>query len=360
MNRSVIIAASMLLVLLAYFGIRSVMRGDSSVSDDASTAAAAQADDLTEVIVSRASVQPHPVMLKISGRTAPDRTVTVKSGTTGTVISTPAAEGSFVKRGAVLCSLDVEARSARVQEAEALLASAKIEFNAARTLADKGLSPENRVAAAQAQVDVAEAGVNAAKVELAKTRITAPFSGVFETRMAEAGDFLAPGAPCGLLVDLSPLIFTAEVAEDYASRLSANQTGEVSLAGGGAYPAKIRYISRAAREATRTFLVEAEIDTGDLIVPAGLTAEFRISLDPVPATLVSPAQLTLATDGTLGIRYLSSDDVVRFAPVTIIDDGPSGAWITGVPEAARIVTVGQEYLSEGLKVKPVERAGGQP
>lgn len=351
MNRSILLAAGLMFVLLAYFGLSTLLRTSPDDAPETSEAS----DQPIEVIYAKVSSELHPIVLSISGQTAPDKQVIVKSSTTGTVVATPAKEGTFVRKGALLCGLDVEARRARVDEAKALLNSANVDYEAAKSLAAKGLAPINRETAAKAQVDVASAGLNAAKVELNKTQVRAPFDGVFETRHAEAGDFLAPGTPCGTLVDLSPLVLTAEVSESYAGRLSDGQTGTATLASGQIYPATVRYVSRSAKASTRTFLVEAALDTGDDKVASGVTATLKLSLESVPAVLVSPALLTLADDGQLGMRYIAPDDTINFTAVSIIDDSAKGAWVVGLPDDARIVTIGQEYLSTGMKVTPIRQ-----
>ena len=50
---------------------------------------------------------------------------------------------------------------------------------------------------------------------------------------------------------------------------------------------------------------------------------------------------------------------MRFAKVTIIDDAENGVWVTGLPAEVRVISTGQEYLSEGLNVSPV-KAESQP
>ncbi|MEQ8299910.1 MAG: efflux RND transporter periplasmic adaptor subunit [Hyphomonas sp.] len=355
MNRSVVIALGLLFVIVAYFGIRSVVRG--SISSQTETVVADRSSQTPDAIVETVSSQLHPVLIEAKGRTAPDKSVTVKAGTTGTVVATPAREGSFVRKGALLCGLDVEARSARVKEAEAQRDSAKVDFEAAKALAAKGLTPANREAAAQATLDATEAAVNAAKVELAKTQIRAPFDGIFETRLAEAGDFLAPGAACGVLIDMTPVIVSAEVSEEYASRLSVGMEAKARLASGETYTSKVRYISRAASEQTRTFLIEAELVTGEATVPAGVSAALILPVSSVPATLISPALLTLSDAGELGVRYVEDDDTVQFAPIKVVDEGVGGAWVTGLPDTVRVISMGQDYLSEGVRVNPVPAGG---
>jgi multidrug efflux system membrane fusion protein len=58
------------------------------------------------------------------------------------------------------------------------------------------------------------------------------------------------------------------------------------------------------------------------------------------------------------VRIVDQNKRVRFVPVKIIGDGPDGVWITGLPKQATIITVGQDYVSEGELVNAVPE--GQP
>lgn len=357
-NRSVLIAAIILAVILAYFGVRSAMRG--SISTEQAVAEASTRSETPQALVVEGQSQLHTIRISAKGRTAPDKSVTLKSGTSGTVVSTPVREGTFVKAGTLLCGLDVEARSARVKEAEAGRDAAKVDFEAAVTLAEKGLTPANRQASAKATLDAAEAAVNSAKVELGRTQIRAPFDGVFERRLAEAGDYLSPGGACGLLVDLDPVIISAEVTEAQAGLLQKDMPSEVLLADGRTFPAKLRFVARTANEQTRTFLIEAELETGDAMVAAGITASITIPAGDVQATLIKRSLLTLSDGGELGVRHVVEDDVVAFAPVNVIDETPQGAWVTGLPERVLLISMGQDYLNDGVTIKPVPAEGARP
>lgn len=358
MNNSAKIVIAILAAVVLYFGGRSLMRG--SLSSEVAPAEAATSDGVAEAIVVTASAEVHAVHVGAKGRTAPDKSVTVKAGTSGTVVSTPVREGTFVKQGALLCGLDVEARSARVKEAEAARDAAKVDFDAAVTLAAKGLAPANREASAKAQLDAAEAAVNSAKVELGRTQIRAPFDGVFEQRLAEAGDYLGPGSACGLLVDLSPVIVAAEVTEGQAGLLLPGMEATAKLADGRTFPAKLRYVARTASNATRTFQIEAELVTGDASVAAGVSATLTIPAGDVSATPVAQSLLTLSDAGELGVRVVLADNTVKFIPVHVIDETADGAWITGLPDTATLVAIGQDYLADGLKVRPVPQTGDAP
>ncbi len=357
-SRSVLIAAAILVVILAYFGVRSLARGSLTLTPpEAQTASTAE---LSEAIIEIAEQESHVRRMTARGRTAPDKAVTVRSGTAGVVVATPVREGSFVRQGTLLCGIEVEARSARVREAEALRDSARIDFDAATRLAEQGLAPANREAAARAQFDAAEAAVNAARVELARTQIRAPFDGVFERRHAEAGDYLSPGSPCGLLVDLDPVIVAAEVTDAEAGLLAPGMEAAARLADGREFPATLRFVSQAASEQTRTFLIEAALETGEARVAAGVSASLSIPTGEVMATRIPRSLLTLSDAGILGVRHLVDGDLVAFQPVTVIDEGPAGIWVTGLPETARLIAIGQDYLADGVRVRPVTRGGAGP
>ncbi len=358
MNRSVLIAAIILAAIIGYFGVRSLIRG--SISSEVAPAEMAGPAPVTDAIVVTSQSETHLLKVVAKGRTAPDKSVTVKSGTAGTVISTPVREGTFVKQGALLCGLDVEARSARVKEAEANRNAARVDYDAAVSLTAKGLAPANREAAARATLDATEAAVNSAKVELGRTQIRAPFDGVFERRLAEAGDYLSPGSACGLLVDLDPVIVAAEVTEAEAGLLTPGMDAQALLADGRTFPAKLRYVARTASAQTRTFPIEAELVTGDAAVSAGVTANLTIPAGEVPATLIERSLLTLSDSGQLGVRQVLADNTVAFAPVRVIDETAAGAWVTGLPENATLIAIGQDYLNDGVKIRPVAQGGARP
>jgi membrane fusion protein, multidrug efflux system len=115
----------------------------------------------------------------------------------------------------------------------------------------------------------------------------------------------------------------------------------------------VRYISSTADEMTRTFRVELEIPNPSRRLVHGVSSEMHLPLPPVSAHLVSPAILTLADDGTLGVKLVNDQGIVEFHPATIIGDGPQGVWLGGLPKSATFITVGQEFVVAGQKVEPV-------
>ena len=62
----------------------------------------------------------------------------------------------------------------------------------------------------------------------------------------------------------------------------------------------------------------------------------------------------LDDDGRFGVRVMQEDGSTKFTAVTMIAQERDGAWVTGLPGQARIVTVGQDYVKDGEKVEAVD------
>ena len=354
---SVIIAAVIFFAFFAYFGVRTML-ANSETADNAPVETVAEREPTRpEVMVRAVRAEPHAIVASLKGRTAPDRVVTVRSETMGTVTSAPIREGRFVGQGTVLCGLGLEARQARIAEAEATVAAAKLDYESAKTLEEKGWTSSNRAAATKAALDRAEASLNAAKVEMDKTKLRAPFAGVFEERIAEMGDFLSPGSPCGTIVDLNPIVVRLDATEDQVARMSVGKIATVTLNDGRILDGKVRFVARSANDQTRTFAVEIAADNRDSSVAAGLTASVKVEMGQSDAVKLTPALLVLHEDGRVGVRYIDDADIVRFAEVTIVDDAADGIWVTGIPDGTRILAAGQDFVREGISVDVLSEQG---
>jgi hypothetical protein len=100
-----------------------------------------------------------------------------------------------------------------------------------------------------------------------------------------------------------------------------------------------------------------EVPNADKRIIQGLSTELRLPVADLPAHLVSPAILTLADNGDIGVKTLNAENIVEFHPVTIVADGPDGIWLAGLPEKVTFITVGQEFVQPGQKVQPVPETG---
>ncbi len=366
MPRIVTILIGAVALVAAVIGIRELMpdgdqiatvRAETIPTLDKLMGGTQDVRDGMKVVVRRSVAEVRPLYLSLTGRVEAARNVTVKAETSGTINTAPAQEGRIVEKGALLCGLDIEGRGARVRVAQAELAQKQKAFDAMLELAAGGYATEQRLATAKAGLDAAQAALDLARSELAKTQIRAPFRGVFESRMAGVGEFLGPGGSCGVVVELDPVLVIADAEERHATQIRMDAPAKLKLSDGAEAQGRVRYIARTADPATRMFRVEVEIPNPKNAIPVGRVAEVRIQTGQGDAHKVNPSLLTLDEQGRIGVRYLDVGGLVSFAPADIVDEAADGTWIAGLPREALIVAEGQENVRPGLRATPVVREG---
>jgi len=292
----------------------------------------------------------------VQGQLEPKRTLALRAETPGTVSEVNVAKGLRVDAGTVLVTLAPENRRERLAEAEALLAQRKAELNAARKLGRKGLQSENALRRSEAEMAAAEAALAAARLDLSRIRIRAPFAGVVNERPVEQGDLVERGDVVATLVEVSRLLATAQVPQRAVGGLRIGDTVRVLPAAGESVDGRISYISGMADTGTRSFRIEAQVANPDRQLAAGMSATLHIPLEEVSAHFVSPALLTLGKDGEVGVMTVNEGGHVVFHDVRLVRTESSGAWVAGLPEQARLITLGQGFVTEGQKVEPVDES----
>ncbi|NKX46407.1 efflux RND transporter periplasmic adaptor subunit [Roseicyclus persicicus] len=359
---------------------------------DQAPAAEAEADPRIHVVARRSTAQVTENAVLLRGRTEAMREVTVAAETSGRILSAPIRAGAYVEAGQLLCEIDpgtrlsaleeaqaaLDTARARLPEAEAQLAGARaqltaaeIDANAASRLSESGFASETRAASAAATregalaqiqsaeaavsqarsgIRSAEAAVTRAEEEIGRLRIAAPFPGYLETDTAELGTLMQPGSPCATIIELDPIKLVGFVPEAQVDRVEVGATAGARLASGREVLGTVSFLSRSADPATRTFRVEITVPNPDVSIRDGQTADILIQTDGTPAHLLPASAMTLSDDGALGVRIVE-DGVVRFVPVRMIRDTATGVWLTGLPEVADVITVGQEFVTDGVPVQ---------
>jgi multidrug efflux system membrane fusion protein len=285
------------------------------------------------------------------------RTVELRVETRGSVAEIMVEKGALVSEGDVILQLSQDDRLARLRQAKALLEQRQIEYEASSTLSSKGYRSDTNVAETRARLEEAKAAVAAMEIDIDYTTVRAPFDGFVDARPVEIGDFLEVGDPVATIVDLDPILVVGQVSERDVEQITVGQRATARMISGDVLDGTIRYVSTMADETTRTFRVELEIPNPSRRVVQGVSSELHLALAPLPAHLVSPAILTLADDGTLGVKLVNDEEVVEFHPATIVADGPEGVWLAGLPREATFITVGQEFVTAGQKVEAMPETG---
>lgn len=312
-------------------------------------------DRLFPVAVMRAESVPHSRTLVLPGRTEADRKVVVTARAAGVITELRVRRGDRVAKGDVLAVLSDEAREAQVAQARALLRQRQTELEARRRLIENGTLPKLDLVNLEAQFKAAEAALAAAEAERDRGIVRAPWDGLVTDVPVDVGRaaFSMAGQEIAHLVALDPMLAVAEVSERQLAGIRVGDAADVRLVTGASLSGRVRFVSKSASASTRTYRVEVELANPSGEIPDGITAELVLRLMPVAAARLPRSALTYSAEGSLGVRAVTEDDSVRFIPVRIIEDEQRFMWVSGVPDGARVIVQGQDFVREGQRVKPV-------
>ncbi|MGV6800822.1 MAG: efflux RND transporter periplasmic adaptor subunit [bacterium] len=350
MPSSVISALLIVVFITIYFVVSALFRGKEE--------AAGALEEKPPFIVQIQHIEPQSASTSVivNGNVEAGRSVIIRAETMGQVIATPSREGTAIRKGAALCRLATDNRKAMVDEANAAVQKAQIDYQAIKKLHAEGFAAPASLAAAKAGLDQAQAGLKRAQEELANAIIKAPFTGTLDQLSVEIGDFLSIGMPCAVVTDLEGIRFTGSVSQKDISLISLGDPVQVSFGTAAPVNAKVSYISATASPVTRAFTIEAEMaNPGNIL--SGQTAQAVITTGSKELWNIPRNAIVNNDKGEVGVRIVTNisnenkTGTVQFVPIEDMKDSDNGFWVSGFDGAANVITRGQNYVENGNSVR---------
>ena len=315
--------------------------------------------------------------------------VEVRPRVSGYIASVNFTDGSEVKKGDVLFVIDPRPYAAERDKARAQLAQARSQLmlaksereRATKLVSQHAISQEEfdtRAAGseqAQANVEAAQAALDAAALNLEFTRVTAPISGRISRALVTDGNFVSNGQTLlTTLVSLDPIYVTfdgdeqaylkyTKLARESGSAREARNPVLVGLADENGYPHQgaMVFVDNALDPATGTIHSRALLDNHARLFTPGLFARIRL-LDGAQHEAVLVNDSAIGTDQT--VRYVlvvGAGDKVEYRPVQLgpVIDGLRVVQ-SGLAPGETIVVNGLQRVRPGAQVQAQRVAMSEP
>ena len=198
--------------------------------------------------------------------------------------------GRRVQAGDVLVRISADEIGAKLDQAEALYAQAKVDHDRAQGLLVKDAIPKAQYEAAAAGFRVAAARRAEAAAMASHTVLRAPFAGVISAKLANVGDTAMAGQPLLVLDDPTSLRLEATVPEVAARRLKVGQAVPVRVDGAGhELTGTVAEVSPASDPTSRTVLAKVDLPTDTALHPGVLGRFLLPSPAGRPGSVVVPS-----------------------------------------------------------------------
>jgi RND family efflux transporter MFP subunit len=280
--------------------------------------------------------------------------------------------GARVKKGALLAVIDTPELDQQVSQAESQLATAQATANLARIQSERysGLVKSNAVSQENAdtfvnQAAATEAAVRSAQANLQQLRalqsfekVYAPFDGVVTARNVDTGQLINQGAGSELfhMQALQTLRVYANVPQSYSKNVKRGAKIDLTFPEhpGRLYQGTLVRTADAIDPASRTLLVEIDVDNraGELL--PGSLAQVHFKAPPAGPTFIVPAAALIFRREGLQVGLVIDGNVAHLVPVVIAeDDGANVQIVTGLGPGDQVIQDPPDSLIEGEKVRVV-------
>ncbi len=289
------------------------------------------------------------------GNVLADASAILRAEVPGQVVKRHFEDGSPVKKGDPLFSIEASVLEAEVNEARANVEQSEAAYKRAQELVKSQLVSATDFDTARANYNVSQARFISAQSRLSKTVIRAPFDGFVGLRKINIGDYATIGQELVNVVRLNPLRVDFSVPETLLSRILPGQPIAVTVGAfrGEVFEGEVIAIDPQIDVTGHSMAVRARLPNPDLRLRPGLFAQVSVTLSVNPDALLVPEQ-AIWPIGQQKTVYVIKDGVVMRRDVQLGDRKPGFVEVvSGLSAGEEIVVAGQMKLFEGAAVTTV-------
>jgi membrane fusion protein (multidrug efflux system) len=324
-----------------------------------------------------------PIYVENVGETVGASDIEIRARVEGFLQTVNFQEGSFVKKGDLLYTIDPQPLRAalaqaqgRVAEAQAQLSKAHQDVARYKPLVEKNAISreeyETSVSAEQAataSVDAAKASAQDAQLNLGYTNVYSPIDGLVGKTQVKPGNLVGRGENTLLTVvsNVDSVHVRTNVSERDYLRLArakgavpkaADKSAyafELVLADGSVYnhKGKLVFADRAVDPTTGTLGIEAEFPNPDHLLRPGQYTRVRAEIDQKKDAILVPQVAVQELQGTYSVAVVGSDNKVSLRPVQA-SDRIGSLWVidSGLKPGEKIIIEGLQKVRDGATVNP--------
>ncbi|MDD1520051.1 efflux RND transporter periplasmic adaptor subunit [Bradyrhizobium sp. WBAH42] len=322
--------------------------------------------------------------VEATGNTAPIKSVDLVARVQGFLQTIDYQDGTFVKQGTQLFTIEPETYKLKVEQAKAAEVGAQATVKQTEADYKRQVELVQRQAVSQstldtststrdnAQANLQQAQVNTrlAEVNYGYTRVTAPFDGVVSAHMVSVGELVGVSSPTQLatIVAMDPIYVNFTVNEQDVLRIRAEAARrgltptdmkqfpiQVGLQTETGYPheGKLDYVSPTLNQSTGTLAVRGLVPNDKRVLLPGYFVRVRVPFDQEKSALLVPDTALGSDQGGRYLLVVNSDNVVEQRKVQIgpVDNGLR-VIESGLKPEDRVVTAGLLRVIPGQKIDP--------
>jgi RND family efflux transporter MFP subunit len=266
------------------------------------------------------------------------------------------AEGQSVKSDDILLTLDKNGPSSNYQQALSLYQNAEKTYNKMKYLYEQGAVSETQYDEAKTNYEVTKASYESA-AQLVE--IHSPITGVVTSLDVSAGDYVMVGTKLATVATSNQLRVKFGVNSSEIRFFTIGTPVTISAEGvAGFGTGKVTSVATSADPTSRAFEIEATIDNSDHYFRPGMFATIEFAQQHLDNVIVIPMSAVLTYENR-PIAFVSQGGTAHQRSLVLGPENKGEVVVdSGLTVGDTLVTMGQQYLDEGFKVKITSMSEG--
>ncbi len=299
--------------------------------------------------------------LELQGNVSTNELVVITPEAPGVLTSVLVKEGQSVSKGQQLAKIDDSGLTPQLAQMKIQMELAKTTYERQERLWKQKVGSEMQYLQAKTNYEAQEKAVKQVEEQIAKTVVTAPFSGTIDEVITEQGNMVSPGASqLFRIVNLNDMHIETKVPEAHITSVTIGKSVEILLPVlGEKLDAKIAQVGSFIHPSNRTFKVEIPVSNESKLIKPNLTAKIRINDYTNEKALLIPQ--SIISENAEGQEYLYVIEKkvkgIGVAKKEIIETGKTeGDYIEvlkGIENGAEIILEGARSIKDGQEVKVI-------
>ena len=242
------------------------------------------------LLVSAVIIQPtvYTHFADFQGTLETEKNIVVYPEIPGLLKSIHVSEGQKVKKGQLMATLSDSGLVDQLEQMELQLKLAKTTYKRQNRLWEQKIGSEIQYLQAKTQFKSLEKSVAQMKDQVAKTKLVAPFDGIIDHIIADAGSNMGPGmTPVLRIINLDDMKVTASIPEAHLPNITMNTPVVMDIPViGKTLNAKITSVGNFINPNNRSFRIEINLQNEGQELKPNMTVQLRINDYQNPAALM--------------------------------------------------------------------------
>lgn len=283
------------------------------------------------------------------------QTVTISPQINGQIKNILFKNGQAVTAGQLLYEIDDQLYQAKYAAAKADLELSRITYQRNLALIKRRMISKQAFDQTLAIYQRNQANLQASQVQLAETKITAPFSGLISASQVSVGQFVQVGDVLVNLVDNLHLVIHYSIPEDYLNQVKLGQAAQItsSAVPNKTFNATVNFVSPTIDPQTRTLPVWAELLNTEALLAPGLFVNVQQQVGVIAKAILIPQAALMPTVEGDDVFIIKNKQAYKKSVITGNTVDNQVVITQGLQANEQVVIAGQEKLANGSQVTVV-------